>query len=229
MKTTIIGHRGAAGLVTENTLASFKKAEELGVDFIELDTRKTQDGQLVAFHDRSTQRLCTQNLTISRANYAELSRLTFKDSQSHIPLLEDVLQHGSSPLIIELKEYGLVEALVRLLHTYTTRQVVVASFKLRELQAAKTRLANPLILLSGPVRALYTIRLARKNQFNGVGLGFWLLNPVSYWLAKRSGVDLYVFTVDNTWLLKLIAWLYPRVAICTNRPDKLLKLRGDTS
>ena len=33
----VIGHRGAAGLAPENTLAVFKKACELGVDAVELD------------------------------------------------------------------------------------------------------------------------------------------------------------------------------------------------
>ncbi|MEN8136693.1 MAG: glycerophosphodiester phosphodiesterase, partial [Thermodesulfobacteriota bacterium] len=33
----VIGHRGAMGYEPENTLASFRKALELGVDGIELD------------------------------------------------------------------------------------------------------------------------------------------------------------------------------------------------
>ena len=39
-----IGHRGAAGHAPENTLASFRKAIELGVDMIELDVQATADG-----------------------------------------------------------------------------------------------------------------------------------------------------------------------------------------
>ncbi len=35
-----VGHRGARGYEIENTLESFKKAIELGVDAIELDVRK---------------------------------------------------------------------------------------------------------------------------------------------------------------------------------------------
>ena len=36
-KVDIIGHRGAAGLLPENTLPAFKRACEIGVDAIELD------------------------------------------------------------------------------------------------------------------------------------------------------------------------------------------------
>jgi len=47
----VIGHRGAAGLAPENTFAGFDIALALGVDGIETDVQKTQDGKLVLFHD----------------------------------------------------------------------------------------------------------------------------------------------------------------------------------
>jgi glycerophosphoryl diester phosphodiesterase len=47
----VIGHRGAAGLLPENTLAGFKKAMELGVDTIELDIRITADNEAVVYLD----------------------------------------------------------------------------------------------------------------------------------------------------------------------------------
>lgn len=46
-----IGHRGAAGLAPENTLASFRRALELGVDAIELDAQLSADGAVVVHHD----------------------------------------------------------------------------------------------------------------------------------------------------------------------------------
>jgi glycerophosphoryl diester phosphodiesterase len=47
----VIGHRGAAGLLPENTLAGFRKAIELGVDTIELDIQLTSDNEAVVSHD----------------------------------------------------------------------------------------------------------------------------------------------------------------------------------
>ena len=35
----VLGHRGCAGIEPENTMRAFKRAMELGVDFIELDVR----------------------------------------------------------------------------------------------------------------------------------------------------------------------------------------------
>ncbi len=45
------GHRGARGLLPENTLAAFQKALDLGVDTIECDMAITKDGVVVIHHD----------------------------------------------------------------------------------------------------------------------------------------------------------------------------------
>jgi glycerophosphoryl diester phosphodiesterase len=46
------GHRGARGLLPENTLPAFRRALELGVDTLELDCGVTKDGVVVVHHDR---------------------------------------------------------------------------------------------------------------------------------------------------------------------------------
>ena len=51
-----IGHRGAKGHVAENTLASFQKAIEFGVDGIELDVHLSLDGKLIVIHDDTIDR-----------------------------------------------------------------------------------------------------------------------------------------------------------------------------
>ena len=47
------GHRGARGLLPENTLASFQRALELGVTTLETDIAITRDGVLAIYHDRT--------------------------------------------------------------------------------------------------------------------------------------------------------------------------------
>jgi glycerophosphoryl diester phosphodiesterase len=47
------GHRGARGLLPENTLASFQRALEVGVTTLELDIAITKDGVLAVYHDRT--------------------------------------------------------------------------------------------------------------------------------------------------------------------------------
>ena len=50
-KPLVIGHRGASGYLPEHTLESYKKAIEMGADFIEPDLVATQDGYLIARHE----------------------------------------------------------------------------------------------------------------------------------------------------------------------------------
>ena len=49
----IQGHRGARGLLPENTIPAFERAIELGVDVLELDIGVTRDGVPVVHHDRA--------------------------------------------------------------------------------------------------------------------------------------------------------------------------------
>lgn len=80
----VIGHRGAAGLAPENTLASFALAADLGCRMVEFDVRLSADGQPVIFHDDTLER-CTPARGPVRARSAhELAALG-------IPTLSQVL------------------------------------------------------------------------------------------------------------------------------------------
>jgi glycerophosphoryl diester phosphodiesterase len=46
-----VAHHGAWNDIPENTLAAFEHAVALGTDMIEVDVRRTRDGQPIAFHD----------------------------------------------------------------------------------------------------------------------------------------------------------------------------------
>ena len=47
----VIGHRGAPLVASENTVASFRVARDLGADGVELDVRRTADGATAVVHD----------------------------------------------------------------------------------------------------------------------------------------------------------------------------------
>ncbi|HSV53442.1 MAG TPA: glycerophosphodiester phosphodiesterase [Burkholderiaceae bacterium] len=50
-KPLVIGHRGAPGYLPDHTLEGYKKAIEMGADFIEPDLVATKDGVLIARHE----------------------------------------------------------------------------------------------------------------------------------------------------------------------------------
>ena len=85
-----IGHRGAKGFVSENTLPSFQKAMEIGVDGIELDVRLTADGELVVIHDEAIDRTTNGNGLVSQFSLKELKAFRI-NSTLEIPTLREVL------------------------------------------------------------------------------------------------------------------------------------------
>jgi len=68
------GHRGAAGLAPENTLAAFRKAIELGVDALEMDLHVTRDGEVVVIHDETLDRTTDGRGSIADLTLDEVKR-----------------------------------------------------------------------------------------------------------------------------------------------------------
>ncbi len=71
----IIAHRGASGLVPENTLTAFVLAAEQGADAVELDLRISRDGHLVVCHDATLERTTDGRGFVHEHTLAELQRL----------------------------------------------------------------------------------------------------------------------------------------------------------
>lgn len=71
----LIGHRGVASLAPENTLASFKLAKQLGLNWIEFDIQLTQDQQWVVFHDDTLSRTSNGQGAIFEHDYHDLKSL----------------------------------------------------------------------------------------------------------------------------------------------------------
>lgn len=220
----IIGHRGAAGLALENTLPSLELARLLGVDAIEFDIRKTKDNHLVLCHDADLDDVSSQDDRVANLTLKQLQEITLSDEQSVTPTLKDALRMtGDVPVLIELKENDCTELLLETLDQFPQADVTVVSFKLDEL--AKLRKLRPDMKLYGLERTkpLDIIQFARQLKLNGIGLNFWLLNPLTYWLAQRYKLDIYVYTVNSRLLGNFIGFLYPGVAVCTNHPEWFIK------
>jgi len=102
---TIIGHRGAAAQVAENTLASFDRAAELGATWIELDVRLTGDGKLAVFHDATLERTTNGRGRLDETDSHALCRLDAGGGEP-VPLLDQALalaRHRRLGVNIEIK------------------------------------------------------------------------------------------------------------------------------
>jgi glycerophosphoryl diester phosphodiesterase len=101
----IIGHRGACGHAPENTLASFRKALELGVDGFEFDIQLSKDGEPMVIHDDTLNRTINAKGDVADFTYEELRKFTTKDGGEHIPHLDEIFElvDRRCELLIELK------------------------------------------------------------------------------------------------------------------------------
>lgn len=220
MKRFIIGHRGAAGLALENSQAAIERALEYNVDMIEIDVRLTSDQKLVVCHDTDLARMTGSKQKISHHTLEELRNTPLRNGNTLL-LLEDALHiAGKTPVMVELKDTGSEHALLEVLNSSPNAKVAVASFKAPVLVALRELNSDLPLYILNHTDALDTVHAARRWKFNGVALNVWTLSPHVYWLAKRYKLDIYVYTVNSRFIAWFLSVLYPRVKICTDRPDR---------
>lgn len=224
-KTGIIGHRGAAGSELENTLPSFQKAVELGVETVEFDVHVTSDGKFVVCHDENIFRVSGVHKRIRDISYAELRKITLRNG-SRVPLLKEVLQlarENHLDVIVEVKVRAGLEELCELLDTFQDLDMVVASFKHEAIATIRRLRPEYKLYLAESNHPIEVLQKARAIKAQGIDLNYKLLNPLTYWLAKRWNLEIMVYTVNNVFIQRCISFLYPGVAICTDYPQRFLR------
>ena len=139
-----IGHRGAAGLEPENTIRSFKKALDLGVDAIEFDIHCLKSGKLVVIHDKKLNRTTDGKGRIKEVSLSYLKSLNAGRGEE-ISLLEEVLDliNKRAVVIIEIKSKRTARRAAEVIKKYVKEKnwsyddFLVISFKQDELKQFK--------------------------------------------------------------------------------------------
>lgn len=70
----VVGHRGAAGEASENTIAGFRHAIEHGVRHFELDVQISRDEKLVVIHDNKVNRTTYSRGRVNQFSAGELAK-----------------------------------------------------------------------------------------------------------------------------------------------------------
>ncbi|MEM9537546.1 MAG: glycerophosphodiester phosphodiesterase family protein [Cyanobacteria bacterium P01_E01_bin.45] len=137
-----IGHRGAMGHAPENTLASVRKAVELGSPFIEVDVYSV-DGHLVVFHDDHLERTTNGSGYLCQQSFEYLRTLDAGNGE-RIPTLREVCDAivGRAGINIELKGPHTAQPVVELItelvqEGWNEDDFLVSSFNQRELVALR--------------------------------------------------------------------------------------------
>jgi glycerophosphoryl diester phosphodiesterase len=109
-----VAHRGDPVVARENTPAAFAAAVALGADMVELDLRRTRDGEIVVLHDQSLLRLWGVDASVGDLEWAEVARIGWDgagkgDAGVRIPLLREVLETVPLPLMVDFTRREVVE------------------------------------------------------------------------------------------------------------------------
>ncbi|MBS1662087.1 MAG: glycerophosphodiester phosphodiesterase family protein [Bacteroidetes bacterium] len=102
----ICAHRGAHNDYPENSLASFKKAIDLGLDIFELDIRATKDDSLVIMHDKTVDRTTDGHGDVASMTFEEIRKLHLKFNgtvtDEKVPTLEEALNIAKGKILVDL-------------------------------------------------------------------------------------------------------------------------------
>lgn len=136
MTPEIIAHRGGIWPdAPENTLESFMRARDFGLDWIETDVRITRDGVVYVFHDDDLTRLAGIDARIDELASADVDAVELIDG-GRIPRLSAVLEEmPDTRLNIDAKDDRVLGGLIRTLTAHRAGdRIRLASFSSRRLE-----------------------------------------------------------------------------------------------
>ena len=200
----IIGHRGAMGYETENTIASIEKALQLGVDMIEIDVFQILSGEIAVFHDDRVDRLTNGAGLIEEYYYLEMKRLIL-DGGHRIPILQDVLKlvDNRVPLNIELKGSGTAAPVHQITSYYSenrgwnANQFLISSFNWEELRAYRELSPEGRIAVLTEGDPLEALAVAAELNAEAINPNHTQLNEENVAKIHQAGYKVYTWTVND--------------------------------
>ncbi|MBI4765992.1 MAG: glycerophosphodiester phosphodiesterase [Deltaproteobacteria bacterium] len=222
-----IGHRGAMGYAPENTLDSFAKALELGVDGIELDVHLCRSGETVVIHDSRVDRTTNGQGKVREMTLGELKDL---DAGNGNPILtlEEVLDFVDRRALIdiELKAKGTAGPVAAMIRQYLESRgwkpdlFLITSFDHHELKRCHELI--PYIPF-GPLLAAKPLdyaRIAQAMEANRIMPFFEFLDENFVQDAHQKGIKVITWTVNRFDDIKEVLAMGVD-GIISNYPDRL--------
>jgi glycerophosphoryl diester phosphodiesterase len=200
-------HRGGAGDYPENSWRAFEHAVGLGYAYLETDAHATADGQVVAFHDRTLDRVTDASGAIADLPWAQVARARIAGTEP-IPLLADLL--ASWPDVrfnIDIKALPAAAPVAEVIaRARAFDRVCLTSFSGARLAATRRALERPVCLATPPgeiglfrtgmptaaLSARLAARWIRCAQVPARLAGPWFLRR-----AHAAGLQVHVWTVND--------------------------------
>jgi glycerophosphoryl diester phosphodiesterase len=193
-----IGHRGARAYEPENTLSSFRRALELGVDAVELDVRKTFDNKLVVIHNANVNKTTNGSGEVNELTLEEIKGFVIEKNE-HVPTLEEVLDTVANrvKILVELKETGTEEQVINLIRRkQLAENVILLSFHediLRKVRELSDELKTGLIYVrhKNPIQAALDLNAQYLLPL------YRFTHSANVKKAHEAGLKVIVWTINN--------------------------------
>jgi glycerophosphoryl diester phosphodiesterase len=220
----VIGHRGAAGLEPENTLRSFKRALEIGVDAIELDVYCVDD-RLVVIHDDTLERTTNGRGGVMATSYDALRKLDAGKGE-RIPTLDEVLElAGSQATVnIELKGKGTAAPVARCIAAHANVDTLISSFDHSELARFHRAAPNSKVAPLFHRESSRMFEIAKSVQAWSINLSVKLASADRLATISEHGYRTLVYTVNDLEIAQRLKF-DGATGIFTDYPDRMQGLR----
>jgi glycerophosphoryl diester phosphodiesterase len=200
-------HRGGAAHYPENSWRAFEHAVSLGYSYLETDAHATADGVLMAFHDRTLDRVTDRAGRIADLPHSEVSAARIAGTDP-IPRVEDLL--GTWPdarFNIDVKDEPAVRPLAEVLRrTGAWDRVCITSFSGHRLAAVRRALPRPVCMAASPL-GVAALRLAaprrplairlRRSWFRCAQIPVRVATESVVRRAHAAGLQVHVWTVND--------------------------------
>lgn len=220
-KPLIIGHRGAMGYETENTMLSFQKALDLFVDMIEIDVYVIKTGEVVVFHDKTLKRLASSLENIEDLTLEEVKNINLIGNHQ-IPTLIEVIEFIDKrvPLNIELKGQKTALPTQKIIENYKNHHFLISSFDWDELKIFRKLNSKIPIALLSQQNHLDAIPIAKKLNAIAVNPWFFTLTKHEVEEIHNNGFQVYTYTVNEITDIKEAIYFGVDGMFC-NFPDRI--------
>lgn len=221
-----IGHRGAKGHVSENTLESIKKALQLGVEGIEIDVHRCASGELVVFHDFTLDRMTDTSGEVSKFTLKQLKKVEVK-GHCQIPTLSEVMAFVNNKCLlnIELKGQDTPKEASRLIAFYVEKKgweysnIIVSSFQHDLLETVYQTNSNIPLGVITDTNLEEAVTFAKKINAFSIHPDYTLLTQEIVETLKEQ-FKVFTWTVNNLKPIKRIK-SYEVDGIISDFPDRL--------
>lgn len=219
----ITGHRGAMGYMPENTIASYRRAVQDGVDEVELDLRVTSDGHIVLMHDPTVDRTTNGHGAVEDFTLAELQRLDAGDGE-HVPTLEEAIEAVDITILAEIKAAAAVEPLRRILahRPELRRRIQPMCFDGRMLEPLVDAFADLRCAQLSETGSEQLVAGARALGVAWIGVGWQGSSPELIAYAHGSGLEYCLWPAPTRAdVERAIAW--GADGVTTDYPDRVIR------